>query len=134
MAIKRIIVHAFEIEDKPGGLQKLLAKAAADGVDLNCLTACGACGGGKAMAYLSAKNPEALKACAIKVGVKATEMAGFMLGGDDHAGAAGEALKPLADAHINGVAAAAMVCDGGYGMVVTVKLADADRAAKALGA
>ncbi len=132
MAVKPITVHAVQIEDKPGSLQKLLAKAAADGVDLNGLSAC-ACSGGTAMAYLSARNPEALKACAIKAGIQATEMAGFMISGDDKVGAAAEALKPLADAGVNGVAATAMVCDGGYGMVVIVDSADADAAAKALG-
>jgi hypothetical protein len=133
MAVKRIIVHSVQIKDKPGSLQKLLAKAAADGVDFNCLSAC-VCSGGTAMAYLSAKNPEALKACAIKTGIEVTELAGFMLTGDDEVGAAAEALKPLADASVNGVAASAMVCDGGYGMVVIVDSADADAAAKALGA
>jgi hypothetical protein len=133
MAVKRISVHAVQIEDKPGSLHKLLAKAAADGVDLNGLSAC-ACSGGTAAAYLSAKNPEALKACAIKAGIQMTEMAGFMLTGDDKVGGAAEVLKPLADAGVNGVAAAAMVCDGGYGMIVIVNSADADAAAKALGA
>jgi hypothetical protein len=133
MAVKRISVHAVQIEDKPGGLQKLLAKASADGVDLNGLSAC-SCSGGTAIAYLSAKNPEALKACAIKAGIEVKEMAGFMLTGDDKVGAAAEALKPLADAGVSGVAAAAIVCDSGYGMLVIVNSADADAAAKALGA
>ncbi len=133
MAVKRISIHAVEIEDKPGSLQKLLARAAADGVDLNGLSVC-TCGGGSAMAYLSAKNPEALKACAIKAGIEVKELAGFMLTGDDMPGAAAEALKPLADAGVNGVAASAMVCNGGYGMIIIVNVSDADAAAEALGA
>ncbi len=133
MAVKRISIHAVQIEDKPGSLQKLLSKAADDGVDLNGLSAC-ACSGGSAMAYLSAKNPEALKACAIKAGIEVTELAGFMLTGDDTPGAAAEALKPLANAGVSGVAASAMVCNGGYGMIVIVESADADAAATALGA
>lgn len=133
MAAKRIAIHAVEIENKPGSLQKLLTKAAADGVDLNGLSAC-ACSGGSAMAYLSAKNPEALKACAIKAGIEVRELAGFMLTGNDTPGAAAEALMPLAGAGINCVAAAAMVCNGGYGMIIIVESADADAAAKALGA
>jgi hypothetical protein len=133
MAAKRISIHSVQIEDRPGSLQKLLARAAADGVDLNGLSAC-ACSGGSALAYLSAKNPEALKACAIKAGIEVKELAGFMLTGDDTPGAAAEALKPLADAGINGVAASALVCDGGYGMIIIVESADADAAAKAFGA
>jgi hypothetical protein len=133
MSAKRITVHAIQLEDKPGSLQKLLAKAAAAGVDLNCLSVC-ACGRGKAVAYLSAKKPDALAAYAKKAKIKATEMAGFMLRGDDRTGAAADALKPLASARINGVAAAATVCDGGYVMIIIVNGRDADRAAKALGA
>jgi hypothetical protein len=133
MAVKRISIHAVEIEDRPGSLQKLLAKAADDGVDLNGLSAC-ACSGGSAMVFLSAKNPEALKACAIKAGIEVKELAGFMLTGDDTPGAVAEALKPLADAGVNGVAASAMVCNSGYSMVIIVESADADAAAKALGA
>ena len=132
MAVKRITVHAVQIDDKPGSLQKLLAKAAAAGVDFNCLCACG-CGGGKAMAYLSAKKPDALAAYAKKAGIKAAAMAGFMLGGDDRVGAVADVLKPLAAAAVSGIAAAAMVCDGGYGMIIIVNGADADAAASALG-
>jgi hypothetical protein len=87
-----------------------------------------------AMAYLSAKNPEALKACAIKAGIEFKELAGFMLSGDDTPGAAAEALKPLADAGVNSVAASAVVCNSGYGMIIIVESADADAAAEALGA
>ena len=133
MAAKKITVHSVQIEDKPGSLFQLLAKAAAEGVDFNCLSAC-SCAGGAAMAYLSAKNPESLKAWANKAAVKLTEMAGFMISGEDKVGAAAEDLKPLADAEINGVAASAMICNLGYGMVVIVNAADADAAAEALGA
>lgn len=133
MAVKRISVHAIQIEDTPGSLQKRLAIAAAEGVDFNCFSAC-VCSGGTATAYLSAKNPEALKDCAGKKGIQATEMAGFMISGDDTVGIAAKDLKPLAEAGINCVAAAAMVRDGSYGMIVIVNSADADKAAKALGA
>ena len=133
MAAKKIIVHAVKIEDKPGSLYHVLAKAAAQGVDFNCLSAC-TCADGTAMTYLSAKNYEALKAWANKESVKLKEMAGFMISGEDKVGAAAEDLKQLADAKINGVAAAAMICDSGYGMVVIVNADDADAAAKALDA
>ena len=133
MAVKSITVHAIQIEDKPGSLHKLLAAVAAAGIDLNCLSAC-ACGGGKAVAYLSAKNRDALKGYAKKAGIKATELAGFMFTGEDKVGAAASALMPLAVAEINGVATSATVTDGSFGMLVVVGLADAIAAAKALGA
>jgi hypothetical protein len=133
MAVKRIVVHCVEIEDKPGSLQQLLEKAAAANVDFQGFAAFSA-GGGLGWVYLSAKDPEALKACAEDAGIEATEAAGFIISGADKVGVAAEDLKGLADAGISGIAGAAMVCDGQYQMLVVVDAADGDAAAKALGA
>jgi len=133
MAVKRISVHCIEIEDTPGSLQKLLAQAASENVDMQCFAAFSA-GAGCGRVYVSAKDPEALKACAQQAGIEATAAAGFIVSGADKVGAAAEALKGLADAGINGVAGAAMVCDGQYQMLVVVDAADGDAAQKALGA
>ena len=81
---------------------------------------------------VSAKDPEAFRGCVQKMGIEATVAAGFIVSGDDKAGAAAEALKGLAEAGINGVAGAAMVCDGHYQMLVVVDAADGDAAEKAL--
>jgi hypothetical protein len=132
MAVKRVSVYAIKLEDVPGNLQKHLAIASADGVDFQCFTAC-ACPGGIATAYLSARNPEALKDCSAKVDVEMTEMAGFLITGNNEIGGAASDLKPLADAGINCVAAAGIVHDEQYGIVVIVDFADADRAANVLG-
>ncbi len=131
MAIKRIIVHCLEIEDKPGSLQQLLAKAASANVDLLCFAAFSA-GGGIGRLYLSAKDPKALESCAQSAGIKTSAAAGFIIGGEDKVGAAGQALKGLADAGINGAAGAAMVCDGQYHMLIVVAAADGDAAENAL--
>ena len=133
MAVKKIAVHCVEVEDKPGGLQSLLAQAASANVDFQCFAAFSA-GGGKGQIYLSTKDEGALKACAEKAGIETTAAAGFIISGDDKVGAAAEALKGLADAGINGVAGAAMVCDDNYRMLVVVNAADGEAAAKALGA
>ena len=133
MAVKRIAVHCVEIQDKPGSLQQLLDKAASANVDFEGFTAFSA-GGGRGQVYLSAKDPDALKACAQEAAVVPTEAVGFVISGPDKVGAAAADLKPLADAGINGVAGAAMVCDGQYHMLVVVNAADGDAAAKALGA
>ena len=133
MAVKKIVVHCVEVEDKPGGLQSLLAQAASANVDFQCFAAFSA-GGGKGQIYLSAKDEGALKACTEKAGIETTTAAGFIISGDDKVGAVAEALKGLADAGINGVAGAAMVCDGSYHMLVVVNAADGEAAAKALGA
>lgn len=131
MAIKRISVECLEIEDKPGSLQKLLEQVASANVDLLCATAFSA-GGGVGRVYVSAKDPESLKACAQDAGIETTTAAGFIVSGDDRVGAAAGALKGLAEANINGVAGAAMVCDGQYQMLVVVRAGDGDAAEKAL--
>ena len=66
--------------------------------------------------------------------MKTSAAAGFIIGGKDKVGAAAQSLKGLADAGINGVAGAAMVCDGQYQMLVVVDAADGDAAEEALGA
>ena len=133
MAVKKVAVHCVEVEDKPGGLQRLLAQAASANVDFQCFAAFSA-GGGKGRVYLSAKDEGSLKACIEKTGIEATAAAGFIISDDDKVGAAAETLKSLADAGINGVAGAAMVCDGSYHMLVVVNASDGEAAAKALGA
>ena len=130
MAVKRITVHCLEIEDKPGSLQELLGQAASANVDLLCFAAFSA--GGKGQVHIGAKDESAFKACAQKAGIESTAAAGFIIGGEDTVGAAADALKGLADAGINGVAGAAMACDGQYQMLVVVKASDGDAAEKAL--
>jgi hypothetical protein len=132
MAVKRVTIQCVEIEDKPGSLQKLLAKMASAKVDLLCFAAFSA--GGRGQVYLSAKDPKALEARARTAGIQTSAAAGFIIGGEDKVGAAEQSLKGLADAGINGVAGAAMVCDGQYQMLVVVKAADGDAAEEALGA
>src|SRR4030042_4646079 len=126
MAVKRITVHCVEIEDKPGSLQNLLAKIASAKVDLLCFAAFS--GGGRGRVYLSGKDPKALESCARTAGIKTSAATGFVTGGEDEVGAAGQSLKGLADAGINGVAGAAMVCDGQYHMLLMVEAADGDAA------
>lgn len=133
MAVKRIVVHRVEIEDRPGILQGLLAKAASKNVDFQCFAAFSA-GGGQGAVFLSAKDPETLRCCAEDACVMTTEMAGFIVRDEDRVGAGAEALKGLADAGINGVAAAAIVCNGQYQMLIVVAGADGNAAEKALGA
>ena len=133
MAVKRIAVHCVEIEDKPGSLQNLLAKAASANVDFLGFVALSA-GGGRGCVCLSAKDPQTLEACAREAGIEATVAAGFIVSDADKVGAAAETLKGLAEAGINGVAGAAIVSDGQYQMLIVVDAADGDAAERALGA
>jgi len=131
MAVKRTTVHCLGIEDKPGSLQQLLAQAASVNVDLLCFAAFSV-GGGRGSVYVSAKDTETLEACAQKAGIETTAAAGFIIGGEDKVGAAADALKGLADAGINGIAGAAMVCNGQYQMLIVVRAEDGDAAEKVL--
>lgn len=131
MAVKRIIIHCIEIEDKPGSLQGFLEGVASANVDLLCCTAFSA-GGGKGKIYIGAKDPEAFRGCAQELGISAKVATGFIVSGEDRVGACAEALKGLAEANINGVAGSAMAFDGQYQMVIVVNAADGKAAEKAL--
>jgi hypothetical protein len=133
MAVKRIAVDCMEIEDKPGSLHKLLADAASANVDFLCAAAFSA-GEGRGRVYVSAKDPDAFKTVAQEASIETTPAAGFIVSGDDKVGAAADALKALAEAGINGLAGAAIVCNGQYQMLVVVDAGDGDAAAAALGA
>lgn len=133
MAIKRINVQCLEIEDKAGSLHALLQQLASANIDLVGFVACSK-GSGSGCVCISAKDSAALESFISNKGLDATKAAGFVVGGEDKIGSAAKALKGLADAGINGVAGAAMVCDGQYQMLVTVSAADGDAAEKALSA
>lgn len=133
MAVKRVSVYCVEIEDKPGSLQGLLAKAAEKGVDFECFAAFSAAGG-RGQVCLAAKDPSVLSSCEKDACIEAKEAAGFIISGEDKVGAAAGALEGLAKAGINGVAGAAIVSGAQYQMLIVVAAADADAAAVALGA
>jgi hypothetical protein len=133
MAVKRIIVHCLEIDDKAGSLQKLLADAASANVDFECFTAFST-GGGRGQVYLCGKDEDVIAAFAQGAGIATTAAAGFIVSGEDKIGSAMEALQGLGEAGISGVAGAAMVCDGQYRMLVVVNAADGDAAERAFGA
>ena len=131
MEVERVRMFGVEVADKPGGLQKVLAKLAAGGIDLCCFYAASV-GKGKGMVYMGAKDADAFDAFAAESDLKFEETVGFMIEGDDKVGAASAVLKKLADAGINGVAGAAKVCDGRYHLGLIVATDDGDAAEKAL--
>ncbi len=131
MSIKRMVVHNVCIEDKPGSLYSLLSNAASVGVDMHCVMACSK-GEGKGCVCLGAKDSAALGSFLKGAGIESTEMAGFSLGGKDKVGAVADILAGLSEAGINGVAAAATVCEDEYHFGIIVAAADGDAAEKAL--
>jgi hypothetical protein len=130
MSVTRVWVHRIEIQNEPGSLRSLLLQLAESGVDLLCVDACTCCG--KCSVNICGKDPRELKAAVDKAGIGFTEMAGFLISGDDKVGAGAQALKNLADAGINGIAGSAMVFDGHFKMLIIVDDADGDAAEKAL--
>ncbi len=132
MAIKQVSINCVEIEDKPGGLQEFLSAAASEGVDFECFAAFSK-GDGKGEVCVSAKDASVFAVYAKKARIKTTEAVGFIVSGSDKAGAAAKALKPLANAGVNGCAGAAMVCNGQYHMLIVVAASESKAAAKALG-
>ncbi|MHC4124828.1 MAG: hypothetical protein ACYSSI_14725 [Planctomycetota bacterium] len=131
MAAKRINVQCLEVEDKAGSLQALLEQIASANIDLQGFVACSK-GSGSGCVCITAKDSAALEGFIAGKSIDATTAAGFVISGQDIIGAAGETLKGLADAGINGIAGAAMVCDGQYQMLIVVDTADGDAAEKAL--
>ena len=132
MAVKRIVVHCVEIEDKPGSLQKFLSQSSLSGVDFLCFSAF-SCGSDRGRAFVSAKDPKRFESFAKEAGLKTTVAAGFIVDGADRAGAAADVLLGIAENDISGLVGSAMVCDGRYQMFVAVRAEDGDLAQKALG-
>ena len=131
MSVKRVAVRCVGIEDKPGSLQKFLAQSNLSGVDYLCFSAF-SCGDNRGCAYVSTKDPKKFEDFAREAGIKTTEAAGFIISGEDRAGAAANVLKRLAEKDIRGIAGTAMACDNRYHLFVVVNAKDADRAQKAM--
>ena len=131
MAVKRIVVHCVDIEDKPGSLQKFLSQSSLSGVDFLYFSAF-SCGNNRSRAFVSAKNPKKFEDFAREAGLKTTVAAGFIIDDKDRIGAAADALLGIAEKEISGLVGSAMVRDGKYQMFVAVKAEDGDRAQKAL--
>lgn len=132
MSVKRIAVHCVDIEDKPGSLQKFLTQSSLSGADYLYFLAF-SCSDNHSRVYVSAKDPKSFEDFAREAEIKTTEAAGFIVSGEDHAGAAANVLKGLAEKDIRGIAGTAMVCDNRYHLLVVVNARDADRAQKVLG-
>jgi len=131
MAVKRVVVHCVEIEDKPGSLHRFLSQSSLSGVDYLFFSAY-SCGNNRGRVFVSAKAPESFETFAEEAKLKVSEAAGFIVSGMDRTGAAADVLKGLAENGINGLAGAAMVCDGRYQMLVVVDTGNAERAQKLL--
>jgi len=103
-----------------------------EGVNLLALTAFPTAKG-KCQIDLVAASGD-LDAAAAKAGLKLSKKKqAFYVSAEERTGAAADILKRLADAKINVIATNANVGPGGFGMIIWVKPADIDAAAKAFG-
>jgi hypothetical protein len=132
--VRRVDYFYIETPDKPGEGAKVLAGLRDAGVNLLAYTAFPR--GRRAQIDFIPEDSVAFKAVAKKAGLKlSAKKTGFLIQGEDRAGALAEIMAKLAAADIN-VTATDAVCagEGRYGAILWVKPPDVRRAAKALGA
>jgi hypothetical protein len=132
--VRRVDYFYIETPDKPGKGAKVLAGLRDAGVNLLAYTAFPR--GRRAQIDFIPEDSVAFKAVAKKAGLKlSAKKTGFLIQGEDRAGALAEIMAKLAAADIN-VTATDAVCagEGRYGAILWVKPPDVRRAAKALGA
>lgn len=132
---RRVSYYYITVPDKPGESFRVLGALRKAGVNLLAYSAF-PFGRGRSQVDLVPEEPEALTAAAKKAGLKlSARKRAFLTQGDDRIGACADLAQKLADAKINITAVDAVSAAGGrYGLILWVKAADYNRAAKALGA
>jgi hypothetical protein len=132
--IRKVEYFYIETPNKPGVGAKALASLRDAGVNL--LAFSGFPHGRGAQIDFIAENSAKLRAAAKDAGLKlSAKKVGFLIQGDDKAGAVARIMDKLAKVNVN-VTAIDAVCagKGRYGALLWVKSADISKAAKALGA
>lgn len=134
-SVKRVSYFAANVPDRAGEGHRVLADLAAKGVDLRAF--CGfPVGGGKAQLDFVAANPRKLASAArqLKLRLRKPKPA-LLVEGRDRVGAVDSVLQKLAREKIPVTAVQAVSAGGGrFGMILWVKPARFERAARALGA
>ncbi len=131
--IRLVDYYYIETPDKPGEASRVLNQLKEAGVNL--LAFSGFPKGKRAQLDFIPEDATAFKDVAKKARLRLTgPKKGFLIQGDDRAGALADVLQKLTDAKIN-VTASDAVCAGAgrYGVVLWVKPRDVKRAAKAFG-
>jgi|SRR5438067_3563937 len=130
--IQRVESYSLEIPDQPGQAYRILSWLEEAGVNLIFFTAY-PIGDGKAKLDLVVEDPVALAKVARAHGLPAfTPTAAFMVSGRDGVGRAAKVLCHLADARVNVHAATGTVQSGNFGLILWVRSADLEAAARAL--
>jgi hypothetical protein len=120
--------------DKPGEGARVLAALRDNGVNLLAFHAFPT-GGGQSQLDLVPVDERSLQDAAKKTKLKLSDRkTAFLIEGDDRPGAVAELLQQLAAAGTNVTAVDAVKAGSRFGVLLWVKKADLDKAAKALGA
>jgi hypothetical protein len=133
--VQQVDYFAVTVPDQTGEGHRILAALAAAGVDLRAV--CGfPVGEGKAQMDFVPADPKAFSEAAaqLKLRVRKPKRA-FLVTGDDRVGAVASVLSRLAQEKIPVTAAQAVAAGNGrWGMILWVKPARVQKAARALGA
>jgi hypothetical protein len=130
--IRRVDYCYVEVPDRPGEAARVLGALGEQGVSLLSMTAFPKAAGNAQIDLVAAKGD--LEKAAAKAGLKlSSKKQAFFVSGPDRPGAAAEILDKLAQAKVNVTAANAACGQSGFGMILWVKAADVEAAAKALG-
>jgi len=130
--IRRVDYYYVDVPDRPGEAARVLIALRDQGVSLLSMTAFPRSAGTAQVDLVAGKGD--LEKAAGKAGLKLSpKKQAFFITGADRPGAVAEILGKLADAKINVTAANAACGQTGFGMVLWVKPADVEAAAKALG-
>jgi hypothetical protein len=132
--VQRVEYFSIEVPDKPGEAFRVLQALVSAGINL--LACRGHQVGGRAQIEVVPDDTAAFNATAAKAGLDAkAAKSGFLIQGEDRAGALAQNLHKLAGAGINVTGIDAMSAGAGrWGAIVWVKPEDVSRAATALGA
>ena len=133
--IRRLDYFYFWVEDKPGEAARLLGKLKDARVNLLSFNAFPG-GGGQSQLTVVPEKPETFVAAVRSAGANPSgKRECFLVQGNDHAGAAHDVLRRLAEAKVNCVASNGCSAAGdSFGMVIFVKPGDMRAASEALGA
>jgi len=132
--VRKVDYFYVVVPDRPGEGAKVLSALATEGINL--LAFSGFPSARKGQIDLVPEDSAAFKLAAKKLKLKLSpRKSGFLLQGDDRAGAMNETLEKLAAAKINVTAMDAVSSgEGHYGAIFWVKPEAVNRAAKLLGA
>jgi hypothetical protein len=131
--VRKVDYFYIETANKPGEGAKVLGALRDAGVNLLAFT--GFPSGRKAQVDFIPQDTVAFRAAAKKAGLKLSpKKTGFLIQGEDRAGAIADIVGKLAAANVNVTAMDAVSAgEGRYGAILWVKPPDVRKAAKALG-